>query len=252
MTPVRAAGILRRSAIAPPADDIPTMPLSVIIPCLDEAGGIVDTLTALAPLRHRGAEVIVVDGGSTDDTVSRARPYADRVIDAVRGRATQMNAGAAVARGDALLFLHADTALPADADRHIAAALTGRSLAWGRFDVHIVGKHPLLRVIATLMNARSRLTGIATGDQALFMTRAAFDAAGGFPMLPLMEDVAMSRALKQLAAPCCLRATVQTSGRRWERHGVWRTIFLMWRLRLAYALGADPRALAARYAPHRP
>lgn len=227
------------------------MSLSVIIPCLDEAVGIADTVTALAPLRHRGAEVIVVDGGSTDDTTSRARPYADRVIDAPRGRAAQMNAGAAVARGDALLFLHADTALPADADRHLAAALTGKSLAWGRFDVRIVGDHPLLPVIATLMNARSRLTGIATGDQALFMTRAAFDAAGGFPALPLMEDVAMSRALKRLASPCCLRATVQTSGRRWERHGVWRTIFLMWRLRLAYAFGADPRALAARYAPHR-
>lgn len=225
--------------------------LSVVIPCLDEAAGIAEALTALAPLRQRGVEVIVVDGGSRDETVARARPLADRVIDAARGRATQMNAGAAVARGDALLFLHADTVLPADADRHVATALWTQPLAWGRFDVRIVGEHPMLAVIAMLMNARSRLGGIATGDQALFMTRAAFDAVGGFPALPLMEDVAMSRALKRLAAPCCLRATVETSGRRWERHGVWRTILLMWRLRLAYALGADPRTLAARYAPHR-
>jgi rSAM/selenodomain-associated transferase 2 len=228
------------------------MPLTVVIPCLDEAAGIARTLMALAPMRARGAEVIVVDGGSRDGTAAMARPLADRLIEAPRGRAAQMNAGAAVARGEALLFLHADTVLPENADALVAGALGERRLAWGRFDVAIVGDHPLFPIIAALMNARSRISGIATGDQALFMTRAAFAAAGGFPALPLMEDVALSRALKRVARPCCLRAKAATSGRRWEKHGVWRTVFLMWGLRLAYALGVDAHALAARYVAHRP
>jgi rSAM/selenodomain-associated transferase 2 len=220
------------------------MRLSIIVPALDEARGIGAALQALQPLRRRGREVIVVDGGSRDGTAEIARPLADRVLDAPRGRAVQMNAGAAAASGEALLFLHADTFLPADADRAVLDAL-GAS-AWGRFDVWIEGRSPLLRLVAFFMNARSRLTGIATGDQAIFARR---DAFRGFPEMPLMEDIAFSRAMKRVSSPACLRLRVRTSGRRWERHGVLRTILLMWRLRLAYFLGARPEALARRYPP---
>lgn len=220
--------------------------LSVIVPVLDEAAAIAATLGALQPLRHEGAEVVVVDGGSRDATCALARPLADRVLQAPRGRASQMNAGAAAATGDVLVFLHADTTLPPDAARAIDAALA-RGREWGRFDVAIEGSHPMLAVIGMLMNARSRWSGIATGDQAIFVRRSAFHAAGGFPAIPLMEDVALSRALKHVSRPAALRQRVITSGRRWERHGIFRTIVLMWRLRAAYALGADPHRLARRY-----
>ena len=221
--------------------------LSVIVPVLDEAATIHDHLEALAPLRARGAEVIVADGGSRDDTAVQASDGADRMIVAPRGRASQMNAGAAAAAGDILLFLHADTRLPPGADRLIQDALAAGHRAWGRFDVHIEGTHWLLGVVAALMNRRSRLTGIATGDQALFVGREAFRAVGGYPDIPLMEDVVLSRRLKRLSRPACLTARVTTSGRRWQRNGVVRTILKMWRLRLAFFLGADPRALALAY-----
>lgn len=221
--------------------------LSIIIPCLNEADGIAGALAALAPLRARGAEVVVVDGGSADETVARAAPLADLVISAPRGRASQMNAGAARARGEILLFLHADTRLPESADALIVDGLKRSRRGWGRFDVRIEGRHPLLRLVARLMNLRSRLTGIATGDQAIFVTRSLFTAAGGYPEIPLMEDVELSRRLKRFGPPLCLRHRLTTSGRRWERRGVLRTILLMWRLRLAYWAGADPRKLAGRY-----
>ena len=221
--------------------------LSIVVPVLDEAEGIVATLASLAPLRARGAELIVVDGGSRDATVARAQALADRVIEGPRGRARQMNAGAAVARAPTLLFLHADTRLPEDADRLIASALGAAPLAWGRFDVAIEGHSRMLPVVAAMMNLRSRLSGIATGDQAMFMTRAAFEAAGGFPDQPLMEDIELSARLKRLSAPVCLRERVLTSGRRWEQRGVWPTIVLMWRLRLLYALGVRADRLAPWY-----
>jgi rSAM/selenodomain-associated transferase 2 len=224
-----------------------TAPLSIVVPVLNEAAGIADTLRALAPLRARGAEVIVVDGGSRDGTAAIAAPLADRVIDGPRGRARQMNAGAAQASAPDLLFLHADTRLPEQADALIAQALASHPLAWGRFDVVIEGRSWMFPVIAALMNRRSRWSGIATGDQAMFMTRAAFEAAGGFPDQPLMEDIELSSRLKRLRAPTCLRERAVTSGRRWEQRGVWRTIVLMWRLRLLYALGVSADRLAAWY-----
>jgi rSAM/selenodomain-associated transferase 2 len=220
------------------------MRLSIVMPVLNEAGGIEAALRALAPLRARGVEVVVTDGGSGDGTAELARPFADRVLITPRGRASQMNAGAAAAAGDALLFLHADTQLPDGADRLIVDGL--RQRAWGRFDVRFE-EGGLLRLVAVMMNARSRLTGIATGDQAMFMTRAAFEAAGGFPAIPLMEDVALSARLKRLGWPLCLAAKVTTSGRRWRKHGLLRTILLMWQLRLHYGLGADPARLARAY-----
>jgi len=220
--------------------------LAIIIPTLDEAGRIRASLEALAPLRARGHEVIVVDGGSSDATVELARPLADQVLVSAKGRAVQMNAGARAARAEGLVFLHADTRLPALADALIINAL--KVYAWGRFDVRIVGRHPLLGLVAGAMNLRSRLTGIATGDQAIFVRR---DVFLGFPEIALMEDIAFSRAMKRVGAPACLRERVSTSGRRWETRGVVRTIFLMWRLRLLYALGVEPQRLARDYADPR-
>jgi rSAM/selenodomain-associated transferase 2 len=220
--------------------------LSIVVPTLDEAEGIEVHLADLRPLRERGAEVVVVDGGSRDGTPDRARPLADKAIAAPRGRAAQMNAGVDAASGDVLLFLHADTRLPADADRLVAHALAGGHL-WGRFDVRIEGRHPLLGVVARMMNLRSRATGIATGDQAIFVTREAFRAVGGYAEIPLMEDIVLARALRRRSRPACLSARATTSGRRWEKRGVLRTIFSMWRLRAAFFLGADPRRLAMAY-----
>ena len=218
--------------------------LSIVMPVLNEAAGIAAALAALAPLRARGAEVIVVDGGSRDGTPDLARPLADRVLTAPRGRALQMNAGATAATGDAVLFLHADTRLPDDADALVFAALKNMRV-WGRFDVRFAdGALPL---VAASMNVRSRLSGIATGDQAMFMTWNAFSRAGGFPEIALMEDVALSACLKHLSRPACLRARVTTSPRRWRRHGTLRTVLTMWRLRLAFYFGADPNRLARAY-----
>lgn len=224
-----------------------TQPLmSIVLPVLNEAQHIESTLAGLAPLRRRGVEVIVVDGGSHDDTVARASALSDVTLEAQRGRALQMNAGAAAAQGKVLLFLHADTLLPAGADRLVEQALASGGL-WGRFDVRIVGRHPMLRVVAALMNWRSRLTGIATGDQALFIRREAFERVGGFPDQPLMEDIEMSRRLGALAAPICIAERVATSGRRWESRGVWRTIILMWCLRWRYWRGESAQRLAEAY-----
>ncbi|HPU81707.1 TIGR04283 family arsenosugar biosynthesis glycosyltransferase [Accumulibacter sp.] len=220
--------------------------LSLILPVLDEAATLPAQLARLQDLRRRGAEVLVVDGGSADATPILAQPLVDRLIAAPRGRAAQMNAGAGAARGQVLLFLHADTTLPPAADALIHAAIAAGA-AWGRFDVRIDARHPLLRLVERMMNWRSRLSGIATGDQAIFVRHDIFTRLGGFPELPLMEDIAFSKLLKRITRPACLRAQVLTSGRRWEKHGVLRTIVLMWRLRASYFLGADPRRLAIRY-----
>lgn len=220
--------------------------LCVVVPVLDEADGLADRLRALNRLRERGARVVVVDGGSRDNTLELAREHADLAFRAPRGRGAQMNAGAAACPADTLLFLHADTQLPGDADALIESALRGRC-DWGRFDVRIDSRRLALRVVANAMNLRSRWTGIATGDQALFVRHDLFCAIGGFPDIPLMEDIALSRLLRRHGPPACLRERVITSARRWERHGVLRTIFLMWRLRAAYFLGADPARLALKY-----
>ena len=224
-----------------------THALSIVIPVLNEAVGIAAKLDALSSLRGAGVEIIVIDGGSSDGTAAAALAGADLVVVAKRGRAAQLNAGAIAAHGNVLLFLHADTMLPADSVDLIANALQISARRWGRFDVRIAGQHPLLPLVAALMNLRSRLSGIATGDQAIFVRRDLFEAVGGFPVLPLMEDIALSKRLLLHSRPACLRAKVETSGRRWDCNGFWTTVFLMWRLRWQYYCGADPRDLAQLY-----
>jgi rSAM/selenodomain-associated transferase 2 len=221
------------------------MHFSIIIPVLNESQSLPACLAVLQPLRNR-AEIIVADGGSTDDTVSIASGLADRVIRTRKGRALQMNAGAEQAKGDMLLFLHADTVLPDDALALIAQRLAEGG-QWGRFDIRLQGRPIMLKVIAWMMNRRSRLTGIATGDQAIFVTRQAFFSIGGYPEIALMEDIALSKRLKTIGPPVCLAAKVTSSGRRWETFGVWRTILLMWLLRLRYFFGAEPSELAKLY-----
>lgn len=223
------------------------MTLSIIIPVLNEAHGIGRTLESLQALRTWGHEIIVVDGGSQDATVALCGSLADRLIRAPRGRARQMNAGATVAQGDVFVFLHADTHLPQSADRMIARVLRTRACQWGRFDVRLSGRNPLFRIISRLMNLRSRLTGIATGDQTIFVRRNAFERIGGFPDIPLMEDIAISKALRRMSRPACIRRKTTTSSRRWEQYGIVRTTLKMWELRLRYALGADPTRLARAY-----
>jgi rSAM/selenodomain-associated transferase 2 len=223
--------------------------LCIVVPVLDEADALADCLLELRKFRDRGARVVVVDGGSRDNTLEIARERADIAFRAPRGRGAQMNAGAAACPADALLFLHADTLLPDNADALIESALRG-GCAWGRFDVRIDSRRRALRLVESAMNLRSRWTGIATGDQALFVHHDLFRAVGGFPDIPLMEDIAISRKLLRHGPPACLRERVITSARRWERRGVLRTILLMWRLRAAYFLGADPARLALEYGYH--
>ncbi len=222
------------------------MRISIIIPVLNEAQAIAGCLDRLQPYRAQGHEVVVVDGGSRDGTMALAQPLADRVLASPVGRARQMNQGAHVAQGEVLLFLHADTQLPDAACDVIISALQ-TAARWGRFDVRLSGSAPGFRLIESMMNLRSRMTRIATGDQAMFVTKDLFHAVDGFDDIPLMEDIALSRRLKKRAPAACLRQCVVTSSRRWEENGILKTVLLMWRLRLSYWLGADPAHLVRQY-----
>lgn len=220
--------------------------ISVIIPVWREATNIRPLLVSLADWREAGHELIVVDGGSDDDTVSLARAGCNHLLLTSPGRATQMNAGARQATGAVLVFLHADTRLPPVAMERLAE-FADSGYHWGRFDVRLSAQRPLFRVIAWFMNVRSRLTGIATGDQAIFVRRSVFDCLHGFAEQPLMEDVELCRRLKRISGPYCINEPVVTDSRRWEQNGVWRSIWLMWRLRWRYWRGESPEVLAREY-----
>ncbi|MEX1196292.1 MAG: TIGR04283 family arsenosugar biosynthesis glycosyltransferase [Pseudohongiellaceae bacterium] len=221
--------------------------ISIVIPVLNERDTLCRHLPWLQPLRGDEHEIILVDGGSTDGGPGEVEDLVDQSITAPAGRAWQMNAGAAVARGDVLLFLHIDTVLPEDAAEQILSALRIPGAEWGRFDVRLTGQRPVFRCIERMINWRSRWSGIATGDQAIFVRRRVFHELGGYPGIPLMEDVALSRRLRRRTRPCCLSIPVLTSSRRWERNGVLRTVLLMWWLRLLYRLGVSPRRLHRLY-----
>ena len=220
--------------------------ISIIIPVLNEAEAIQSALQQLQGLRAKGAELIVVDGGSQDATLGLVKSLADSVFVSKPGRAAQMNAGAQQARGDVLWFLHVDSAIPAGAEQHILRRLSVTRV-WGRFDIRLSGRHWLFRVIESMMNLRTRLTGVVTGDHGMFVNRAVFAQLGGFADLALMEDVEISKRLRKISWPIAISQPIRTSSRRWETYGICKTILLMWYLRLAYFLGAKPANLAKRY-----
>ena len=222
------------------------MKISVIVPVLNEEKTIAATLEALTRLGPY--EIIIVDGGSSDRTREICEHLGAKVFLSARGRAQQMNYGAGHASGDVLLFLHADTRLPDSAFRDIATALNGPRYLGGRFDVELEGEHWMLKVIGAMINARSRLSKVGTGDQAIFVRRSVFEQIGGYPELPLMEDIAFCRTLKRMGEIACLTNRVITSARRWEMDGVWRTIVKMWILKLLYFAGVSPNRLKQYYA----
>ncbi|MCP3867339.1 MAG: glycosyltransferase family 2 protein [Gammaproteobacteria bacterium] len=221
--------------------------VSIVIPILNEGPHLERLLVSLQCFRQEGHEVILVDGGSMGGIPHQNLPMVDKGIVSPPGRAFQMNAGAKEARGEVLWFLHADSEVPEDAAEMIVSVLGAGKRCWGRFDIALSGRLKMLRVVEFMMNLRSRVTGIATGDQGIFVLNRAFLEVGGFPEIPLMEDISISRALKKCSSPHCFRQRLVTSSRRWERDGVFPTITLMWRLRLAFALGADPHTLEKKY-----
>ena len=222
------------------------MPVSIIIPTLNEGQSVKATLKPLQLLRLYGGEVIVADGGSSDNTKQSCEKLVDHWVEADKGRANQMNAGACAAGKSVLLFLHADTILP---DNFVTLLKTfeATNFIWGRFDVRLSGEHKMFRVIAFMMNWRSRLTGISTGDQAIFVRKQYFHEVGGFPPQPLMEDIELSGKLKRLGKPYCINTPLVTDSRRWEKNGVWKTILLMWSMRLKYLFGVNASKLHKKY-----
>jgi len=221
--------------------------ISIIVPIFNEAAQLPALIDHLRGWHARGCEVILVNGGSTDGSADLAGSVPFKLLQARTGRALQMNVGAEAASGDVLVFLHADTRLPADADTLIIDALASGLHTWGRFDVRISGRSGALALVASMMNLRSWLTGIATGDQAMFMSKQVFFELDGFPDQPLMEDVELSKRLRRISRPACIRSRAVTSGRRWETRGILRTIALMWQLRWSYWRGVDATCLAERY-----
>jgi len=219
--------------------------ISIIIPVLNEEDSIKPLLQQLQKIRQQGHEVIVVDGGSTDKTVSLSELLADKVITSSAGRAIQMNKGASHSKNEILWFLHADTLIPEGAIKHIQHALKNR--LWGRFNIHLSGKNILFRIIGTMMNLRSCLSGIVTGDQGIFIDKLLFNQTGGFPNIPLMEDIAISKNLKKFSRPACVKEKLITSSRRWEKNGILSTVFLMWKLRFLFWLGVSANKIALQY-----
>ncbi len=220
--------------------------LSIVVPTLNESKQIEHCLNGLQLLRQQGHEIIVVDGGSNDNTVSLALPLCDRVIQSKKSRAIQMNSGAAEATGHCILFLHADTTLSSDVVNFFLE-VQNIEKKWGRFDIRLSGRDGLFRIIETCMNIRSRITGIATGDQAVFVGKELFNEINGFPEIALMEDIAISRLLLKRSKPICFRERVISSSRRWEENGIIKTILKMWAIRFLYFFHVDANRLAKIY-----
>lgn len=223
------------------------MKISIVIPTLNEATTIQKTLVLLQPLRNRGHEIIISDGGSTDGTIKLAAPLADQIICSAKGRASQMNAGAKKTSGDILWFLHADTLIPENPDTIIFNHLQNSSKVWGRFNIRLSGQHLLFRIIEFMMNTRSCITGIATGDQGIFVKRETFEKQDGYANIALMEDIEFSNRFKKISSPVCIKQKLISSSRRWEQNGIVKTVFLMWQLRLAYYFGTSVNKLARKY-----
>jgi len=223
------------------------MSISIIIPTLNEEIAIESLLQQLQPYRQQGHEVVVVDGGSKDKTIAMAESLADKVIQSEAGRTTQMNAGAEKGSGDVFWFLHADSIIYENAINNIQFYLNEKNKDWGRFNVKLSGSHFMFRIIERMMNLRSCISGIATGDQGIFVKRTIFEQVGGYPAQPLMEDIELSKKLKKISPSVCVKNVIITSSRRWEQKGILRTVLLMWRLRFLYWLGVSADKLAGQY-----
>lgn len=221
------------------------MLISIIIPVLNEEKSVKALLQQLQIYRKQGHEIIVVDGGSSDKTVSVSKSLADKVISSEAGRALQMNDGVQAATKDILWFLHADTLISDNAVKYIQQSLNRSD--WGRFNIKLSGSHFLFRVIETMINIRSCLSGVATGDQGIFVKKKIFESVNGYPNISLMEDVALSKKLKSISKPVCLKDELTTSSRRWEEKGILSTVLLMWRLRFLYWIGVSADKLAKQY-----
>ena len=228
-----------------------TVKISIIIPCLNESEQIVTTLRALQSLRQRGHEIILVDGGSHDNSLTLARHYVDHCLISAPGRATQMNQGVQIATGDVFCFIHADTLCHHQLDQFICNALQQSSRMWGRFDIQLSHNAFAYRIISWFINKRSCLTGIATGDQGIFVCRNIFKKINGYTEQPLMEDIDLSNRLNKISRPLCIHTPrLITSSRRWEQQGIARTILLMWWIRLKYFCGVPASTLVKSYSPH--
>ncbi len=222
------------------------MKLSIIIPVYNEQDIILEKLKALRNICPDDIQLIVSDGGSSDETAALAKSCVDTIVSSTKGRSYQMNAGANVATGDLLLFLHIDSVLPGNYLQCLAD-ITRSNHTWGRFDVSFTNTSFVFSLIAFMMNFRSRITGVATGDQAIFMTRTVFNKVNGFPEIDLMEDIAICKKLRKTGSPLCIKEKVITSSRRWEENGIFKTIVLMWFLRLLYFLRIHPDKLGKIY-----
>lgn len=223
------------------------MKISVIIPVYNEESCIAETLRGLQQIREEGHEIILVDAGSTDDTCALAEPLVDQVIHSAKSRALQMNNGASRAKGQYFWFLHADTRVSPGAMKTLQQVLNDENFKWSRFDIRLSGKHILFRIIERMVNFRSCVTAIATGDQGICVERNLFFQTGCYPEIPLMEDIALSTRLKNVKRPVCIHEPLITSSRRWEENGIVKTILLMWRLRFLYWVGISPDKLVKMY-----
>lgn len=223
------------------------MKLSIIIPVLNENNYLLATLKSLADLKKNKHEIIIVDGGSQDNIFEISKSYTDAIFISEKGRAHQMNTGAKQASGDVLWFLHADSLIPNHADEFIINALQTTRSVWGRFNIQLSGIHWVFRIIEKLINSRSLLTGIATGDQGIFVLRTEFEKINGYANISLMEDIHLSKRLKKISRPACLKENIITSSRRWESNGIIKTVILMWCLRFAYFIGTPTNKLAKLY-----
>lgn len=231
--------------------------VSIVVPILNEADNLPHLFANIACLNPAPQQVILVDGGSMDKSIGVAQNLIKdlelnnklgidwQIIESSAGRATQMNGGARLAIGDILLFLHADTQLPSQAILGVVNAMG--TAEWGRFDVRLDSRQPMLWIVSQMINWRSKLSRIATGDQAIFIKRELFEQVGGYPDQALMEDIEICKKLKTIAKPACLKSKVVTSARRWQQHGTWRTIILMWQLRFDYWRGVSADNIKARY-----
>jgi len=227
---------------------LPWQKISIIVPVYNEASSIETFLKSLQLFRQYGHEIVLVDGKSQDQTLQLARPYVDRMISSEKSRARQMDLGAKMASGQVFLFLHADTQLPELADQLILNSLA-QGFHWGRFNIRLSGSDKLFRLIEKMMNWRSCLTGIATGDQAIYLSKMLYKDIGGFPQIALMEDIELCTRLIKWTKPDCIKQTVISSSRRWEKNGIIRTVLLMWMMRLQYFFGVSPEKLQKQYYP---